>query len=79
MASYYAGEDVVIGFEQPSYTVGEGDGTVTVCTRVLSGTIGNRTFTVDYETVNDVAMGKISQNYFTWQEVTFLHEFSLPS
>ena len=55
---YYAGEDVVIGFESSSLTIEEGDGTAVICAQVTSGTLGNRTFTVNYQTSDDAATGR---------------------
>ena len=53
------GEDVVFGFENSSYTVNEDDGFLTVCARVSSGTIGNRTFIIDVQTNDNEAMCKL--------------------
>ena len=61
----YVDEDVVIGFKSSSYTVDEGDGTITICAQVISGTIGSRTFTVEYQTGSGAATGMILQNYYT--------------
>ena len=54
-----AGEEVVFGFVEPSYTVNEGDGTVIVCAQIFSGTIGNRTFIVDFQTNDGAAVCKL--------------------
>ena len=54
----HTGEDVVIGFQQTSYMFSEGS-TVTVCIEVFNGTIGNRTFTVNYQTSDGTATCKL--------------------
>ena len=49
----------MIGLTETDVFVDEDVIGVTVCARVMSGTIGNRTFTVTYSTgdSNDTAMG----------------------
>lgn len=60
MNLFYAGDPIVIGFQQTLYPVAEDAGPVTVCAAVLSGQIGNRTFTVAYTTSEDSAQGETS-------------------
>ncbi len=57
---------VTIGWQQTSYTTTEGSTTV-VCAQVLPGlgTIGSRTFQVDYQAQNSQAVGECTASLLT--------------
>ena len=49
---------MTLGLQQTAYTVTESDAIVIVCTAIQSGSVGGRTITIDYETVDGDALGK---------------------
>ena len=53
--------DVTIGLSQTVYSVVEGEGGAVVCTSVLSGDIAGRTFSINYQTEDGDAQGKLKQ------------------
>ena len=51
--------EVVIGLQQATYSVAENDSFAFVCTSVVSGSTAGRTITIDYQTADGNAQGKI--------------------
>ena len=54
-----AATDVMIGLQQTTYSVTEDESVVFVCTRVISGSTAGRTITIDYQTVDGDAQGRV--------------------
>ena len=70
--NYYSSvEGVIIGFEQPMYEVGEGDGSVNFRIRVIMGML-RRDVVVSVATQDDTAMGKSTVCDFAYIITSFL-------
>ena len=59
---------VVIGFEQPRYTVGESDGQVNIAVTTMSGRL-DRPVMVTVVTMEDIALSKTNKHLYNYYYV----------